>query len=229
MIQMSVIMLVAIIPEALIIAITLVLVIAMQKTLKKKALIKKLLAVETLGSVTTICTDKTGTLTEGKMAVSETDFFDIQKSFLSMCLCNNLSDAVEVTLWDYLGKQKDFYPKELFDKHTRIFEIPFSSEHKFMATVNRCPADDNDNHFLFIKGAPEIVLKMSGLQDNERKLVLEKIENWAKKGLKVLGLAFQKIPLNLTQVIGQEAFGLHRSECRCRLLFQEMFSMPVES
>lgn len=199
MIQMSVVILVAIIPEALIIAITLVLVIAMQKTLKKKALIRKLLAVETLGSVTTICTDKTGTLTEGKMVVSETDFFDLQKSFLSMCLCNNLSDTVEVTLWDYLGKQKDFYPKEIFDKYTRIFEIPFSSEHKFMATVNHCPVDDNDNYFLFIKGAPEIVLKMSELQDNERKLVLEKIENWAKKGLKVLGLAFQKISLEDTK------------------------------
>ena len=70
-----------------------------------------------------------------------------------------------------------------------------------MATVNRYPADDNDNYFLFIKGAPEKVLKMSGLQDNERKLVLEKIENWAKKGLKVLGLAFQKISLNDTKKI----------------------------
>jgi Ca2+-transporting ATPase len=195
MIQMSVIMLVAIIPEALIIAITLVLVIAMQKTLKRKALIRKLLAVETLGSVTTICTDKTGTLTEGKMVVSETDFYDLEKSFLSMCLCNNLSDAVEITLWDYLGQQKNFSPKEIFDKYTRIFEIPFSSEHKFMATVNRYPADDNDNYFLFIKGAPETILKMSNLQEKEQKLVLEKIENWAKKGLKVLGLAFQKISL----------------------------------
>lgn len=193
MVQMATIVLVAIIPEALIMAITLILVIAMQKTLKRKALIRKLLAVETLGSVTTICTDKTGTLTEGRMVVSEADFFDLQKSLLSMCLCNNLSDAVEITLWDYLEKQKDFYPKETFDKYARAFEIPFSSEYKFMGTLNRFPTGSGEDNFLFIKGAPEIVLGMSNLPEEKRKIVLEKIESWAKRGLKVLGFAFQKI------------------------------------
>lgn len=132
MLQMAAIILVAIIPEALLIAITLILVIAMQRTLKRKALIRKLLAVETLGSVTTICTDKTGTLTAGRMKVSEVDFADRQNNFLAMCLCNNLSDTAEIALWDYLEKQKDFHPQETFDKYNRIFEIPFSSEYKFM-------------------------------------------------------------------------------------------------
>jgi Ca2+-transporting ATPase len=190
MIQMATIILVAIIPEALIIAITLILVIAMQKTLKKKALIRKLLAVETLGSVTTICTDKTGTLTEGRMVISEADFLNPQKSLLTMCLCNNLSDTVEIALRDYLEKQKDFYPKEIFERYARIFEIPFSGEYKFMATVNEV----GEECFLFLKGAPEIVLGMSHLTEKEKESVLEKINEWAKRGLKVLGLAFQEIP-----------------------------------
>jgi len=190
MIQMATIILVAIIPEALIIAITLILVIAMQKTLKKKALIRKLLAVETLGSVTTICIDKTGTLTEGRMVISEADFLNPQKSLLTMCLCNNLSDTVDITLWDYLEKQKDFYPKEIFEKYARIFEIPFSGEYKFMATVNEV----GEECLLFLKGAPEIVLGMSNLTEKEKESVLEKINEWAKRGLKVLGLAFQEIP-----------------------------------
>jgi Ca2+-transporting ATPase len=190
MIQMATIILVAIIPEALIIAITLILVIAMQKTLKRKALIRKLLAVETLGSVTTICIDKTGTLTEGRMVISEADFLNPQKSLLTMCLCNNLSDTVDITLWDYLEKQKDFYPKEIFEKYARIFEIPFSGEYKFMATVNEV----GEECLLFLKGAPEIVLGMSHLTEKEKESVLEKINEWAKRGLKVLGLAFQEIP-----------------------------------
>ena len=192
MIQMATIILVAIIPEALIIAITLILVIAMQKTLKRKALIRKLLAVETLGSVTTICIDKTGTLTEGRMVISEADFLNPQKSLLTMCLCNNLSDTVDITLWDYLEKQKDFYPKEIFEKYARIFEIPFSGEYKFMATVNEV----GEECLLFLKGAPEIVLGMSHLTEKEKESVLEKINEWAKRGLKVLGLAFQEIPVD---------------------------------
>lgn len=193
MLQMAAIILVAIIPEALLIAITLILVIAMQRTLKRKALIRKLLAVETLGSVTTICTDKTGTLTAGRMKVSEVDFADRQNNFLAMCLCNNLSDTAEIALWDYLEKQKDFHPQETFDKYNRIFEIPFSSEYKFMVTVNCFPIEDEKECFLLVKGAPEIVLAMSNLPEKNQELVLEKINEWAERGLKVLGLASQKI------------------------------------
>ncbi len=191
MTQVATVLLVAIIPEALLIAITLILGISMQKTLKRKALIRKLLAVETLGAVTTICTDKTGTLTEGQMKVAETNFTDRQNSLLAMCFCNDLSGTEEVALWDYLEKQKDFQPQETFEKHQRIFEIPFRSEYKFMATVSRSP--EETDCLLLVKGAPEIVLSMSNLPRAEQKLVLEKIDEWAVRGLKVLGLAFQKM------------------------------------
>jgi len=193
MVQMAAIILVAIIPEAMLIVITLILVVAMQKTLKKKALIRKLLAVETLGSVTTICTDKTGTLTEGKMKVSEADFIAQETSLLTMCLCNDLSDTAEISLWDYLENQEDFSPQETFDKYKRVSEIPFSSDYKFMATVNYYPTEYKKDFLLSVKGAPEIVLAMSSLQKEEKKIILEKIDKWAKSGLKVLGLASKKI------------------------------------
>ncbi|MFA4999106.1 MAG: HAD-IC family P-type ATPase, partial [Candidatus Paceibacterota bacterium] len=168
MVQMAAIILVAIIPEAMLIVITLILVIAMQNTLKKKALIRRLLAVETLGSVTTICTDKTGTLTEGKMKVSEEYFLNRQNSLLAMCLCNDLSDTAEIALWDYLEKQDDFYSQETFDKHKRVSEIPFSSDYKFMATVNYYPSEDDRDFLLSVKGAPEIVLEMSDLPAKDK-------------------------------------------------------------
>lgn len=185
MTQMATILLVAIIPEALIIIITLILVIAMQKTLKKKALIRKLLAVETLGSVTIVCTDKTGTLTEGKMKVSKVDFTDRQKSLLAMCLCNDLADTLEVACWDFLEKQEDFNLKETLAKYKRTGEVAFGSEHKFMATVHQ--------DILLVKGAPEIVLGMTQLPEQEKKLILKEIDLWAKIGLKVLGFGFAKI------------------------------------
>ena len=192
MAELSAILLVAIIPEALLIVITLVLVLAMRDSLKKKALIRKILAVETLGSVTTICTDKTGTLTEGKMKVVETDFSNIQSSLLTMCLCNDISDTVEIALWDYLKKQENFEQQEIFDKYERIFEIPFGSEHKFMLTVNSFFEGD-DKYLVSVKGAPEVIIKMSDLSESEQKLEMARVNKWAGKGLKVLALVHKEI------------------------------------
>ena len=189
--QVATVLFVAIIPEALLIVITLILVISMQKTLKRKALVRKLLAVETLGAVTTICTDKTGTLTEGKMKVAETNFTDRQNSLRAMCLCNDQSGTEEVALWAYLEEQKDFSLQETADKYKRIEEISFSSEYKFMATVSSSLGEKDG--LLLVKGAPEIVLSMSNLSEPEQKLILEKIDKWANQGLKILGLAFQKV------------------------------------
>lgn len=193
MTQTATVILVAIIPEALIIVITLILVIAMQKTLKRKALIKKLLAVETLGSITTICTDKTGTLTEGKMKVSKVDFIDRQKGLLAMCLCNDLADTLEVACWDFLEKQENFNLKEVLGRYKRITEVPFGSEHKFMATVNCSAKEDGKQCFLLVKGAPEIILAMANLSGRDKQSALNQIDAWARTGLKVLGLGFAEI------------------------------------
>jgi len=205
MLRVATILAVAIIPEALLAVVTLILVIGMQKILKKKALIRRILTVETLGSVTTICTDKTGTLTEGKMKVERVDLDNNEDSLRTMCLCNNLSDSLEIALWEYLEKQKGFDAQKLAEKSERVFEIPFNSDYKFMATVNCVtswsPVEDKnvlhmieqDKCFLFVKGAPEIILAMTDLSVAKQKLILGKIEEWGNRGLKVLGLASQEI------------------------------------
>lgn len=194
MVELSAVILVAIIPEALLIVITLVLVLAMRDSLKKKALIRKILAVETLGSVTTICTDKTGTLTEGKMKVVETDFVS-ETSNMAMCLCNDRNDTVEIALWEYLEELKDFEQEKIFDECERVFEVPFGSEHKFMLAVNHL-SKDSENYFVSIKGAPEVILEMTNSSENDKKTITSKIHKWAEKGLKVLALASKKINID---------------------------------
>ena len=193
MAELSAVLLVAIIPEALLIVLTLILVLAMRDSLKKKALIRKILAVETLGSVTTICIDKTGTLTEGMMRIAETHFTNEKNSLLAMCLCNDMNDTVEIALWEYLKKIKDFDAQEIYDAHERIFEISFGSEHKFMAVVNVFEEKGKSQYTLFVKGAPEVVVSMCNLPAGKRKLAEDQINKWAEKGLKVLGLASKKI------------------------------------
>ncbi len=195
MLQTSSVIMVAIIPEALIIVTTIILVIAMQKTLKKKALIRKLLAVETLGSVTVICTDKTGTLTHGEMRVDKTDFQNKENGFLVMSLCNNFSDPTETALWQYLRDQKDFDPQEAVDKYQRLAEITFSSNYKFMATINAVNPLPVGN-LLLVKGAPETIMNMTDLPDNQRQEILARMDEWASQGLKILGLGFKKVNID---------------------------------
>jgi len=202
MVQISAVVLVAIIPEALIIVVTLILAIAMHKISIKKAVIRKLLAIETLGSTTVICADKTGTLTEGKMEVDQIDFTNRQNCLLAICLCNDLADTAELAMWNFLKKQKEFPFQQISDKYNRIFEIPFGSEHKFMATVNEIPS--SKENIILVKGAPEIVLRMSNLSKNQQNEILSQINQWAEKGLKVFGLAYKKIPKNKDFLLKKE-------------------------
>ena len=105
MLRTAIILAIAAVPEGLLIAVTVILVLGMRKILKRSGLVKKLLAVETLGSVTVICTDKTGTLTEGRMRVSRTALADPARALEIMVLCNNLEGPVDVALWEYAGAQ----------------------------------------------------------------------------------------------------------------------------
>ncbi len=208
MLELSAVLLVAVIPEALLIVITLILVSAMRDSLKRNALIRKILAVETLGSVTTICMDKTGTLTEGKMKIAETHFINERNSFLTMCLCNDINDTVEIALWEYLKKLKGFDQQSIYDSNERVFEISFASEHKFMATVNS--ENNNDGRYvLYVKGAPEIILSMCKISAAEKNIAEKKINEWAEKGLKVLGLASKKISKkDIEKISAKEISGL---------------------
>jgi Ca2+-transporting ATPase len=187
MITLSVVLAIAAIPEGLLIAVTMILAIGMRAVLRRKGLVKKLLAVETLGSVTVICTDKTGTLTEGIMQVSRTDFGSEEMAAHVMALCNDLADSLETTLWAYV-KSLRVDPQGLAEEHERLYEVPFTSENKYMLTTNSVDGSE----VAFVKGAPEIVLNFCNVQPKERKQLAIQFEEWASSGLKLLGLAYKQ-------------------------------------
>src|SRR5512136_1582715 len=120
MLRTSIILAIAAVPEGLLIAVTVILVLGMRKILKRQGLVKKLLAVETLGSVTAICTDKTGTLTEGRMRVTCTDLIDEEHALQTMVLCNNLEGPVDIAMWEYSRQLLNADPQEMADQSERL-------------------------------------------------------------------------------------------------------------
>ncbi|MDI7247968.1 MAG: HAD-IC family P-type ATPase [Bacillota bacterium] len=188
MVRVAIILAIAAIPEGLLIAVTIILVIGMRRILKRNGLVKKLLAVETLGSVTTICTDKTGTLTKGVMAVTRTEFDLPERAVQALVLCNNLEDSLEVALWEFARENGIEDPEAFARRAERIDEEPFSSETRFMRTVNTI----DGKPVAFVKGAPEVVAAMCDLAPDRRKEIARTVESWADQGLKVLGLAVRE-------------------------------------
>lgn len=191
------------VPEGLLPTVTLSLAMGSQRMAKKKALIKTLTSVETLGSVTVICTDKTGTLTQNKMEVEKIWTVDNQKSSADMLakiayLCNNAlyedgkykGDPTEVAILKKARETSDYIKAE------RIYEIPFDSDRKRMTTVNVI-----DNEILVLtKGALETVLPLCNgiLKNNEIKKLTEESKealtqsyhSMMDKGLRVIAFAF---------------------------------------
>lgn len=190
MLRTSIILAIAAVPEGLLIAVTVILVLGMRKILKRNGLVKRLLAVETLGSVTVICTDKTGTLTEGRMRVNRTDFIDEQRALQTMVLCNDLEGPVDIALWEFAEKQMGRKFQELSDTSQRVAEELFTSETKFMI-VETIGSSFQNEHIFFLKGAPEIVLAMCNISTDERVRLLAQVDEWAGEGLRLLGLAYR--------------------------------------
>jgi Ca2+-transporting ATPase len=189
MLRTSIILAIAAVPEGLLIAVTVILVLGMRKILKRRGLVKRLLAVETLGSVTVICTDKTGTLTEGRMRVTRTEVSDPRRACQVMTLCNDMEGPVDVALWEYAVEQNPADVQALADHADRLAEEMFTSETKYMLTANRIDGET----FNLLKGAPEIVLNMCAAPETERARILATVDTWAGDGLRLLGLAFRPI------------------------------------
>jgi Ca2+-transporting ATPase len=189
MLRTSIILAIAAVPEGLLIAVTVILVVGMRKILKRNGLVKRLLAVETLGSVTVICTDKTGTLTEGRMQVTRAEVADPLRAYQVMTLCNDLEGPVDVALWEYAMEKNPSGPNALTDHASRLAEEMFTSETKYMITANRVDTES----FNFLKGAPEIVLKMCAVSEKEQAEILAKVDTWAGEGLRLLGLAYRPL------------------------------------
>ena len=192
MLRVSIVLAIAAVPEGLLIAVTVILVLGMRKILKRQGLVKKLLAVETLGSVTVICTDKTGTLTEGRMRVARVDLANQERSLQTMVLCNNLEGPVDIALWEYARINLSIDPQDLMDSTERLAEELFTSETKYMITTVSGHSQDNDR-FNYLKGAPEIVLGMCRISEGERNQILAKVDEWAGDGLRLLGLAYRQM------------------------------------
>lgn len=188
----SVAIAVASIPEGLLPAMTVILAIGMRRILKHNGLVRRMVAAETLGSVSVICSDKTGTLTEGEMRIShilvggkkfaETNN-DKKKFFILKIglLCNNavvenpedelhewkiLADPTEKALF-LAGVQAGLNKENLEREMPRIGEIPFDSEYKYMATLHKGPGKDKaKERIIFVKGAPEKILAMASFIDD---------------------------------------------------------------
>jgi Ca2+-transporting ATPase len=191
MLRTAIILAIAAVPEGLLIAVTVILVLGMRKILKRNGLVKKLLAVETLGSVTVICTDKTGTLTEGRMRVHRADFLDEERAWQTMVLCNDLEGPVDIALWEYAEQKLPCGPQEVFDRSERLAEELFTSETKYMITAVTSNQFQGERYY-FLKGAPEIVLGMCNMTDELRAQLLTQVDGWAGEGMRLLGLACRR-------------------------------------
>ena len=191
----SVALAVSAIPEGLLVGLTVVLAIGMQRILKRKGLVRNLVSAETLGGVTTICMDKTGTLTEGAMRVVEVvgNETDIARQSV---LANDLDDPIVTSAWEWAEKKltnEDLGGKNLDDfqkQNPRIDSIPFSSKDRFFASLNAI----DGNKELFVNGAPEYLLSWSNLHKTEKKKIEKQIEQLTSKGYRLIAMAKKRVP-----------------------------------
>ncbi|MBU3942478.1 HAD-IC family P-type ATPase, partial [Patescibacteria group bacterium] len=194
---------VAAIPEGLPVAMTVILAIGMQRILKKKGLVRKLVSTETLGSTSIIATDKTGTLTEGKMSVSEVVASDRDLALKIGALCSEAfveNPEENGEEWIVRGRPTDkalllagaeigINKEKLEEKMKLIVETPFNSINKYTAKVY----DLKEKNVLYVLGAPEKLLKMSNCSEIEKEEIREKLKELAGKGLRVLATGYREV------------------------------------
>ena len=188
MFTVSVALAVSSIPEGLIVSLTAVLAIGMQKILKRKGLVKKLSAAETLGGVTVICVDKTGTLTQGKMEVVDIigDKVELAEQVL---LANDLDDPIVISAFEW-GRT---VLTDFVEEHQRLDSIPFSSKERLFTSLHRW--SDYHNR-LYVNGAPELLLGWTSLSEKKKLEVLSTIDELTKQGKRLIGFARKDVANN---------------------------------
>ncbi|KOA19730.1 calcium-transporting ATPase [Clostridium homopropionicum DSM 5847] len=222
---------VAAIPEALSSIVTIVLALGTQKMSKQNAIIRKLQAVESLGSVSVICSDKTGTLTQNKMTVKniyvEDEIIDSnkleinnklqEKLVLMGLLCSDaisdeekeIGDPTEVALIN-LGRIYELKELSIREKYSRLNEIPFDSDRKLMSTLNKI----GDKASMITKGALDVLIdrctsieSTEGIREftQEDREKIEKVnEEFSKVGLRVLAFAYKEVDENTVITLEDE-------------------------
>ena len=200
--MMAVTLIVMAVPEGLPMAITLSLALNMRRMLKSNNLVRKLHACETMGAVTVICTDKTGTLTQNKMQVSALELKQGDEALLDTAIALNstaelndgkpIGNPTESALLLWLDAQGKNY-EELRKQVNVLKQLPFSTERKMMATL----AEVDGATYLFVKGAPEIVMKKCIIEDRMLKQTAEELDEWQHKAMRTLAFAYKKIETSI--------------------------------
>ena len=200
--MMAVTLIVMAVPEGLPMAITLSLALNMRRMLKSNNLVRKLHACETMGAVTVICTDKTGTLTQNKMQVSALELKQGDETLLDTAIALNstaelndgkpIGNPTESALLLWLDAQGKDY-EELRKQVNVLKQLPFSTERKMMATL----AEVDGETYLFVKGAPEIVMKKCIIEDRMLKQTVEELDEWQHKAMRTLAFAYKKVEASI--------------------------------
>lgn len=200
--MMAVTLIVMAVPEGLPMAITLSLALNMRRMLKSNNLVRKLHACETMGAVTVICTDKTGTLTQNKMQVSALELKQGDEALLDTAIALNstaelndgkpIGNPTESALLFWLDAQGKDY-EELRKQVNVLKQLPFSTERKMMATL----AEVDGETYLFVKGAPEIVMKKCIIEDRMKKQTAEELDEWQHKAMRTLAFAYKKVETSI--------------------------------
>lgn len=188
----SVALAVSSIPEGLLVSLTIVLTIGMQKILKRKGLVRRLAAAETLGGVSVICVDKTGTLTLGQMEVS--NYIGSEKDLaMQAIIANDLDDPVVISAFNWAQTISE----NISGQYKRIDSIPFSSKERFFMSLNSWSEDKN---MIFVNGAPEMLLDWTHLNEKEKEDILTSIEEMTCQGKRVLGFARKEVEKSKTHL-----------------------------
>ena len=211
--MMAVTLIVMAVPEGLPMAITLSLALNMRRMLKSNNLVRKLHACETMGAVTVICTDKTGTLTQNKMQVSALELKQGDEALLDTAIALNstaelndgkpIGNPTESALLLWLDAQgKDYV--ELRKQVKVLKQLPFSTERKMMATL----AEVAGEQYLFVKGAPEIVMKKCVIEDRMLRQTSEELDEWQHKAMRTLAFAYKKVETSIMRTSTAEVVAL---------------------